>query len=132
VSRRFFLSAGAVLGTAGLTAVPLSAGDHDDHGSPHGEPKAIPEGLAPFAPFGIFIHHQPPTPGIPLAQMNEPSQITDFDGFVGITRIRGGGIGTNTNTGDVQSLAYSADMGFNQGTFIGTDGHRHKGTFAFV
>jgi hypothetical protein len=132
VSRRSFfgkaVGAGAVLGT-GLLDTRVVARGHDDDETP-GVPKAIPGGFGPFVPFGIFIHHMPPVPGVALAQINEPSQITDFDGFVGLTRIRGGGIGT-TNTGQVK-LAFSADMGFNQGTFIGTDGHRHKGTFAFV
>jgi hypothetical protein len=110
----------------------LGAGDDDAPHGQRGEPKAIPGGFGPFTPFGIFIHHMPPTPGVPVAQINEPSQITDFDGFVGLTRIRGGGMGTNTSTGDVRTLAFQADMGFSQGTFIGIDGRRHKGTFTFV
>jgi hypothetical protein len=95
-------------------------------------PNPIPVGVAPFAPFGIFIHHKPPTPGMPLADINEPSQITDFKGFVGITRIRGGGVGTDTTTGSTMNLAFNADMGFSQGNFIGADGRRHFGTFVFV
>lgn len=54
-------------------------------------------------------------PDAPLTDINEPSNITDFDGFVAFTRIRGSGIGTNTNTGKTQNLAFQADMGFNQG-----------------
>jgi hypothetical protein len=136
VSRRSFLRKGVGatgLGTGLLRADVLAARDDDDDQLGHrGEPKAIPGGFGPFTPFGIFIHHMPPTPGVPVAQINEPSQITDFDGFVGLTRIRGGGMGTNTSTGDVQNLAFQADMGFSQGTFVGTDGRRHKGTFTFV
>jgi hypothetical protein len=137
VSRRSFLGgavgAGTWLGGTGLLPTDvLAAGDDHDQPAHHGEPKAIPGGIGPFAPFGIFIRHMPPTPGVPVAQINEPSQITDFDGFVGLTRIRGGGVGTNTSTGEVRNLAFQADMGFNQGAFIGTDGRRHKGTFAFV
>jgi hypothetical protein len=64
--------------------------------------------------------------------MNEPSQITDFSGFVGVTRIIGGGTGINTDTGETQALGFQADMGFNQGRFIGTDGRHHEGSFAFV
>jgi hypothetical protein len=133
VSRRSFfgkaVGAGAVLGTGLLDTRVVARRDDDE--TP-GAPKAVPGGIAPFVPFGIFIHHMPPVPGVALAAINEPSQINDFDGFVGLTRIRGGGIGTDTNTGQARNLAFSADMGFNQGTFIGTDGHRHKGTFAFV
>jgi hypothetical protein len=68
----------------------------------------------------------------PLPSISDPSQITDFDGFVGLTHIRGGGIGTNTMTGATMMLNFQADMGFSQGRFIGTDGHQHKGTFAFI
>ena len=85
-----------------------------------------------FAPFGVFIHHNPLNPAIPLASINDPSQVTDFHWFVGLTHIRGGGTGTNTNAGDKMSLAYQADMGFSPGSFIGTDGGAHEGTFAFV
>lgn len=135
VSRRAFLGraagAGTVLGAGLLGPKVLLARDDDDNGH-RGRPNAIPGGIAPFAPFAIFIHHVPPTPGMPVADINEPSQITDFSGFVGITRIRGGGTGINTDTGDTQDLAFQADMGFNQGTFIGTDGRHHEGTFAFV
>jgi len=95
-------------------------------------PNPIPLGFGPFAPFAIFIHHLPVTPGLPLANINDPANITDFRGFVGITRIRGGGIGTDTVTGVPADLAFQIDMGFNQGHFIGTDGRLHEGTFAFV
>ena len=136
VSRRAFLgrAAGAstVLGTGLLGPNMLLAGDDDDHRHHVVRPKAIPIGFGPFAPFGVFIHHLPPLPDAALTDINEPSNITDFDGFVAFTRIRGGGIGTNTNTGKTQNLAFQADMGFNQGTFIGTDGRRHQGTFAFI
>jgi hypothetical protein len=130
-SRRAFLvkatSAGTVL-TAGLSRPKLARAD-DDNG---GRPNPIPGGLAPFVPFGIFIHHNPLNPANPLSSLNDPSQITDFNGFVGLTHIRGGGTGTNTITGASTALAYQADMGFSQGAFIGTDGHQHEGTFAFV
>jgi hypothetical protein len=138
VSRRGFLrkaaGAGTVLGTGLLGPGLLGARVDDDHGdrTKEGRPNAVPGGVAPFAPFGIFIRHRPPTPGGPLTDISEPSQITDFSGFVGLTRIRGGGIGTNTETGETQDLAFQADMGFNQGTFIGTDDRRHEGTFGFV
>lgn len=92
----------------------------------------IPGGVAPFKPFAIFIHHNPLNPLVPLANINDPSQITDFDGFVGLTHIRGGGTGTNTDNGETTPLAYQADMGFSQGKFIGSDGRLHKGSFAFV
>ena len=130
-SRRLFLGKVATAGTvlsAGLLH-PKPAHAIDDNA---GRPNPIPGGLAPLAPFGIFIHHNPLNPANPLSSLNDPSQITDFNGFVGLTHIRGGGTGTNTSTGATMVLGYQADMGFSQGEFIGTDGHHHQGTFAFV
>ena len=137
-SRRAFLGtmagASTALGASLLCPKPAHAGSEDGNKQP--TPCAllnpIPGGVAPFAPFAIFIHHNPLNPLAPLANINDPSQITDFDGFVGLTHIRGGGTGTNTDTGETTPLAYQADMGFGQGRFIGTDGHQHQGTFAFV
>jgi hypothetical protein len=110
-----------------------AGGDQDDR-----EPSEcvgvnpIPGGLAPLNPYGIFIHHNPLNPATPLANISDPSQITDFDGFVGLTHIQGGGTGTDTMTGNTMTLAFRADMGFSQGKFIGTDGQEHHGTLCFV
>jgi hypothetical protein len=95
-------------------------------------PNPIPGGVTGLKPFGIFIHHNPLNPATPLANINDPSQITDFEGFVGLTHIRGGGMGTDTATGAMTRLAFQADMGFSHGKFIGTDGQQHRGTFVFV
>jgi hypothetical protein len=95
-------------------------------------PQSDSGGVNALKPYGIFVHHNPLNPTIPLANISDPSQITDFDGFVGLTHIRGGGTGTNTMTGVTMALAFQADMGFSQGTFVGTDGREHHGTFAFV
>jgi len=80
----------------------------------------------------VQTHHNPLNPATSLANISDPSQITDFDGFVGLTHIRGGGTGTDTSKGAMTTLAYQADMGFGQGKFIGIDGRSHNGTFAFV
>jgi hypothetical protein len=66
------------------------------------------QGPRAICTFGIFIHHNPLKPGVPVADINDPSQITDLDGFVGLTHIRGGGTRTNTVTGATTSLAYQA------------------------
>lgn len=128
-SRRAFLGklagAGTVLGSGLVCPKPAHADDRDD------TPNPIPGGVAPFAPFGVMIHHYPLNPAKPLSSLNDPSQITDFNGFVGLTHIRGGGTGTDA-TGATTALAYQADMGFSQGEYIGSDGYSHKGTFAFV
>ena len=126
-------AAGTALGSAVLRATPVFAG-HEDDDSEFGlvAPNPIPGGVVGLKPFGIFIHHNPLNAATPLASINDPSQITDFDGFVGLTHIRGGGTGTNTETGVATRLGFQADMGFSQGKFVGTDGREHRGTFAFV
>lgn len=135
VSRRSLIrgAAGAALG-AGLLRPKLTYADGDDGEEDDAclAPKAIPGGVFALKPFGIFVHHNPLNPATPLANINDPSQITDFDGFVGLTHIRGGGTGTDTMTGASTRLAFQADMGFSKGKFIGIDGREHKATFAFV
>lgn len=134
-SRRAFLgkvaTAGTVLG-AGLLNPKPAYGDQDQERGQCALLNPIPGGVAPSKPFAIIIHHNPLNPAVPLADINDPSQITDFDGFVGLTHIRGGGTGFNTMTGAATPLAYQADMGFAKGKFIGADGQPHQGTFAFV
>jgi hypothetical protein len=130
-SRRAFfgrMATAGVLAGGGLLRPTPARADEDDEGRPN----PIPGGVAPFAPFGIFIHHTPPDPALPLVNISDPSNITDFKGFVGYTRIRGGGTGTDTTTGASMPLAFQADMGFNLGEFIGTDGKHHEATFGFV
>ena len=135
LSRRKLIrgAASAALG-AGLLR-PKSAqaneGDGDSEGGASFGVNPIPGGITALKPFGIFVHHNPLNPATPLANINDPSQITDFDGFVGLTHIRGGGTGTDA-MGATTRLAFQADMGFSQGKFIGTDGREHRGTFAFV
>ena len=123
VSRRKFLTnagaAGFAFSMPGLAEPGQGKGKSAD-------PKPIPSGVSPL---GIFIHHFPAQPtATPLANLNEPSQITDFKGFVGLNRIRGGGRGS----GFANELAFQADMGFMKGIFIAEDGKLHEGVFAFI
>jgi hypothetical protein len=138
VSRRSLLrgAAGTMAGASLLVPSRAFADDDDDHrecGSCN-LANPIPGGVVPFKPFGVPVHHNPLSPAnrLAVAGINDPSQITDSDGFVGLTHIRGGGTGTNTETGATIPLAYQADMGFSKGKFIGADGRLHVATFAFV
>src|SRR5437868_6668903 len=117
LSRRHLLcgAAGTVLGAGLATSKLAYAGNDDDDSEP-----------------AECVGPNPLQPGTPLADISDPSQITDFKGFVGLTHIRGGGTGTDTTTGATTPLAFQADMGFSRGRFIGTDGRQHRGTFAFV
>ncbi len=134
VSRRNLIrgAAGAALGAGLLRPNPAYASHEDDDKGCRGPRlNPIPGGVAPLKPYGAFIHHNPLNPLTPLASISDPSQITDFDGFVGLTHIQGGGTGTISGAPPT-ALAFRADMGFAQGKFIGTDGQPHRGTFAFV
>lgn len=136
VSRRNAIRgvAGAAFGAGLLWPNAAYADDkHDDTDHCRGPIlKPIPGGGAPFKPFGVPVHHNPLNPAVALPDISDPSQITDFDGLVGLTHIQGGGTGTDTATGVTTPLAFRADMGFGQGKLIGIDGALHKGTFAFV
>src|ERR1700730_18068487 len=134
VSRRNLIraAAGAALGTGLVVPKPSYAWQDEDRKRCQGPRlKPIPGGGAPFKPFGVIVHHNPLNPATPLANINDPSQITDFDGLVGLTHIRGGGTGTDA-MGTPTPLAYQADMGFGKGKFIDINGHQRSGTFVFV
>jgi hypothetical protein len=135
LSRRNLIrgAAGTALG-AGLLRPKLVFGRDDDAESERATgfgPRPILGGVAPLAPLGIFVHHNPLSPASSLTSLKDPSQITDFDGFVGLTNIHGGGTGIDAK-GVTKPLGFRADMGFSKGKFIGTDGREHTGTFAFV
>lgn len=90
------------------------------------EPKPIPGGATVF---GILVHHNPlPSVPIPLNQLNDPSEIGDFNGFILDTQIRGLGTGTGLST----PVSFRADMGAMQGEYIGEDGRHHHGSFVFI
>jgi hypothetical protein len=83
--RRFLTSAAGAAGLAFWLPDGANAGQGKGKGA---APKPIAGGAMPL---GIFIHHFPALPtATPLSALNEPSQITDFKGYVGLNRIRGG------------------------------------------
>jgi len=71
------------------------------------------------------VHIYIPAPGA------EVSAISNFDGLVGAAIVDGTGVGHSQGGRDEQ-LLFDTDMRFMQGTFVGTDGNRHQGTFGFV
>jgi hypothetical protein len=125
VTRRGFLSTAA--GAAGLAVAsefalaPWAMADEDP------EPKPIPGGAGTIA--GVAIHHNPlPALPIPLTQINDPSEIGDFNGMIIDTQIRGLGTGTGLSA----PVSFRADMGAMQGEYIGEDGRHHHGSFVFI
>jgi len=124
ISRRTFLQ--SATSTAGLALWKPQLAEATQGRGMTAEPKPIVGGNSPF---GIFIHHFPALPtGTPLQSLNDPSQITDFKGFVGLNRIRGAGRGS----GFADPVAFQADVGFMKGAFIGEDGKHHEGAFGFI
>ena len=101
--RRSFLRSMAGLGLAsglfapGRVHASPSPGDEGNDKVTAVLPNPIPGGVSPF---GIMIHHFPlPPKGTPLSGINDPSEITDFNGFIGDTRIRGAGVGSGFGGG---------------------------------
>ncbi len=74
--------------------------------------------------FHLFI------PSFPAE--DEPSTITDFNGFHADAHIQGFGTARNTITGVQTRLFYDADIRFMKGVYIGVDGETHQGAFALV
>ncbi len=68
---------------------------------------------------------------LPMAGL-EPATITNLVGSVGVAHIAGTGTGRFTDTGATMTIPFDADMRFMQGSYVGSDGQRHAGTFAFV
>jgi hypothetical protein len=131
MTRRKFLGSAALAGGAALTAgmwPSLVMAESEEHATVF--PRPIPGGVLAFGT--IPIHHFPPIPVLGPGPINEPSAMTDFKGIVGVTRVLGSGVGTDTITGVQTRLNYQVDNGFNTGLYIGEDGKRHRGTFAFI
>ena len=131
ISRRSFLGSGALAGAAAATAgawLPqLAKADFD--GVATVLPSPIPGGASPL---GIHVHHFPTTPLLGPGPINEPSEINDFNGMVGLCRVTGAGTATDTTTGATSRLSYQVDNGFMDGLYVGEDGQTHHGTFAFI
>ena len=95
------------------------------------EPVPIPGGFQAGDPPKTFHVFAPGLNGNPPDQ--QPSTITDFNGFIGLAYLDGMVTQTNTTTGQVRRLPFLAsDMRFMQGVFRDTEGRVHQGTFALV
>ena len=125
VTRRGFLSTAtaaaglAVASEFALTPLAMAA-------DKSAEPTPIPGGSVLA---GVPIHHNP-LPAVPtaLTQINDPSEIGDFNGMIIDTQIRGLGTGTGLSA----PVSFRADMGAMQGEYVGEDGKHHHGSFVFI
>src|SRR5215469_6403941 len=123
LTRRVFLTSAtaatslAVASDVALAPLAMAADDG---------PKPIPGGSVLA---GVPIHHNPlPAVPTPLTQINDPSEIGDFNGKIIDTQIRGLG----TGTGLAAPVSFRADMGAMQGVYVGEDGKHHHGSFVFI
>jgi hypothetical protein len=109
---------GTAIGGGLLTGVPAASaqtttGDHLSSAAA----RPIPGGFQ-LTPGGEVFHVFFPGEG-------EPSLITDFKGDVAAAVIDGRGTGANA------AHAFEVDVRFMDGTFIGLDGRRSRGTLTF-
>jgi hypothetical protein len=124
------MARGTFIRTAGgATAALLGAGlglpmIAEAKSKPVVDPKPIPftEDFGTGTPFHVRA------PGVFHPADDEPSTITDFNGFVGIAFIQGTGRDTTTN----EALLFDVDMRFMDGLYVGVDGKHHQGTFGFI
>jgi hypothetical protein len=139
LTRRQFLKAGAA-------AAALAAGS--TIGNPQAalasqkksasDPRPIPYGTPFLYPDPTIFHVE--APGYPLPNppfdtnpaTNDPSTITDFNGFIGLAYVGGQGTHHDLVTNQTTSLYWEVDMRFMVGEYVGQDGRRHHGTFGFV
>ncbi len=136
VNRRSFLEKSGlslgVLAGAGLLgkpsrllAQPVAMSNQGRNSTTSAMPSPIPGGLELLGSPGPLFHLFLPATG------DEPSTITNFNGFVGWAAV--GGTGTHTPAGEApQHLPFESDMRFMIGEFIGADGRNHHGAFAFI
>jgi hypothetical protein len=131
LSRRQLLArsagvAGAAIGTSfGLPGLA--------HAAENAAPRPIPGGTV-IDGLGLFHFYFPTSPN-PVGSEDtvesgrgDPSTITDFNGFIGVGEWAGG---TGKDQHD-RPLFWAADLRFMDGEYVGLDGHRHRGAFAFV
>jgi hypothetical protein len=89
-------------------------------------PTPIPYGTTITGPSGpVLFHFQ-----FPIAN-TDVSSIFNFKGLVGVADIEGPGAGVH-NGKALEGSHFGSDNRFMKGAYIGADGKRHRGTFAFI
>jgi hypothetical protein len=127
LSRRQLLRQGG-LALTGITGASLLE-TASAFGTPLGRarssaPRPIPGGFDEsfnLVSDDAAFHFFPPGIGFDM------STITDFNGIVGGSEIRGTAHGTDGTTYD-----FDTDMRFTRGVYIGLDGRLHTGSFGFI
>lgn len=120
-TRRQFLAATGMAGGAVATSsiwMPLIA----EASTGTAGPMPIPYGTTVG---GTLFHFKPPATGL------DQSSIYNFKGVVGVAEISGRGSGIH-NGRPIADAHFGSDNRFMKGTYIGTDGKQHHGTFGFI
>jgi hypothetical protein len=123
LTRRQFLATTGLAGGAVVTSgiwMPLIA-----EASRTAGPTPIPYGTR-IPPDGALFHFLFPEPN------TDVSSIFNFKGVVGVADIEGPGAGTHNGTALPANAEFGSDNRFMKGAYIGADGKRHRGTFAFI
>jgi hypothetical protein len=121
-SRGQFLRRGAIAAGGLVLLDPASA-----FARSAGDPRPIPGGFLITDDFFGVVSADPTIHVLPPGINFEMSTITDFDGVVGASEIRGTAHGSDGST-----YSFDTDMRFMQGTYVDTDGRVRKGSFGFV
>ncbi len=136
LTRREFLKAGAGAAAAAI-ALGFDGPRAARAASSSADPRPIPYGSAFLGPGSLF-HVEAPGYPLPSPPFNvnpataDPSTITDFNGFVGLTYVGGQGTHHNLVTGATEEMYWEVDLRFMVGEYVGKDGRHHHGTFGFV
>ena len=119
--RQMLQAATAAAGLALGSGLAISARADDDGSA---APRPIPDTVTPF-----HLHFNFPGPA---DAGNEPSTITDFNGFLGVAELEMRGTGINTWTGKTTPYTFDTDWRFMKGAYVGLDGETHRGAFSFI
>jgi hypothetical protein len=121
LTRRQFLATTGLAGGAVVTSsiwMPMLA-----EASGSAAPTPIPYGTTINGALFRFL--------FPVAD-TDVSSIFNFKGVVGVADIDGPGAGTYKGQPLPANTQFGSDNRFMKGVYIGTDGNRHRGTFAFI
>jgi hypothetical protein len=141
LSRRDWLRKAAVAGggLGVISGLPQRTLADDEDGG--GNRVLKPQCEQPFpiphlstTPAGLF-HFFFPGPADSTAPGDvgkNPSLITDFKGVIGQADLTLTGTGTDTTTGAHGAYSFHTDSRFMKGQWIGLDGKKHSGAFAFI
>lgn len=125
LSRRQFLAATGLAGGAAVTSsvwTPLIA-----EAGTKVAPTPIPYGTTVTGPNGpVLFHFQGVGPN------KDEGSIFNFNGVVGVAEVNGPGAGVHSGEPLAAGAQFGSDNRFMKGVYVGTDGKRHHGTFAFI